>query len=204
MAERHLGGSYDVLANGIEVERFADAEPTPTSGPTVFFLARHEERKGLRVLLEALAHLPSEVRLWVGGHGPQTTELQRRFSDERIEWLGPIDDREKAARLRGAHVFCVPSLGGESFGVVLLEGMAAGTPVVASDLEAYRRTSRDGSDAALFCTGDPVDLARTITETLDAGAGTDGRVRRGRERANEHSMRHLAAAYVDRYERILG
>lgn len=205
MAERHLGGVYDVLANGIEVERIVGAEPAPTNGPTVFFLARHEERKGLRVLLEAMAFLPSDVRLWVGGNGPQTKELQKRFSDDdRVEWLGPIDDREKSARLRGADVFCVPSLGGESFGVVLLEGMAAGTAVVASDLVAYRRTTGDGADAELFRTGDAGDLARAVLSTLDGGPSLDRRLERGRERAEAHSMRRLAQAYAERYERVLG
>lgn len=203
MAERHLGGSYDVLPNGIEIDRFESVEPYQTDGPTIFFLARHEERKGLRVLLEALRHLPNDVRLWVGGHGPQTAELRRHFPDDRVEWLGPIDDREKAARLRGADVFCVPSLGGESFGVVLLEGMAAGTPVVASNLEAYRRTARDGVDAALSETGNPVDLARVLIESINGGREVEERIERGRERAAEHSMRRLALSYVERYERIL-
>lgn len=204
MAERHLGGTYDVLANGIEIERFASVEPTPTEGPTIFFLARHEERKGLRVLLEAMEHLPPECRLWVGGDGPQTAELRLRFSaDQRIQWLGSIDDLEKAARLRGADVFCVPSLGGESFGVVLLEGMAAGTPVVASDLDAYRITTGGGRDASLFATGDSAALARTLLEVFEGGAAVDERVARGLERAATHSMARLAAAYAERYERLL-
>lgn len=205
MAERHLGGTYDVLANGIEVDRILMAEPAQTDRPTIFFLARHEERKGLRVLLEAMAHLPSEVRLWVGGQGPQTNELRQRFADDdRIEWLGPIDDQEKSARLQGADVFCVPSLGGESFGVVLLEGMAAGTAVVASDLDAYRITTGDGRDAELFATGDPLALARAIRKTFDSGSELDQRLMRGRDRADAHSMERLAMAYVERYERILG
>lgn len=204
MAERHLGGRYDTLANGIEIDRILAAEPAPTIGPTIFFLARHEERKGLRVLLEAMASLPSDVRLWVGGHGPQTNELRRRFADDdRIEWLGPIDDREKAARLRGADAFCVPSLGGESFGVVLLEGMAAGTAVVASDIEAYRLTTGDGADATLFRTGDPADLASAIRSALAAGSNLDDQRQRGRERAEAHSMQRLAAAYAERYQRAL-
>lgn len=204
MAERHLGGDYDVLANGIEVERILAVPPAVTEGPTIFFLARHEERKGLQVLLEAMAHLPADVRLWVGGHGPQTEELQRRFAgDDRIAWLGPIDDQEKAARLRGADVFCVPSLGGESFGVVLLEGMAAGTAVVASDLDAYRFTTGGGADATLFPTGDAFALANAITSTLDAGTELDRQLERGRERAEAHSMRRLASAYAEHYERVL-
>ena len=203
MAERHLGGSYDVLANGIEVDRIANAEPTPTSGPTIFFLARHEERKGLHVLLDAFGRLPPDVRLWVGGEGARTAELKARYRSDRIEWLGPIDDAEKAARLCGADVFCVPSIGGESFGVVLLEGMAARTPVVASDLEAYRITTRNGSDAALFATGDVGHLARILVETLEGGPAVEERIERGWERAVEHSMQRLARDYVLRYERIL-
>ncbi len=204
MARRHLGGRYEVLFNGIEIERFSQIEPTPTKGPTVLFLARHEPRKGLRVLLEAAALLPPEARIWVGGDGPQTVELRQVFGgDERIEWLGTISDEEKAARLRGADVFCAPSLGGESFGVVLLEGMAVGTPVVASDLDAYRITSENGKNALLFPTGDSVALAAAILESFERGPATERRVESGRERAEEHSMSKLAAEYLLRYERVL-
>ncbi len=203
MARRHLGGRYEVLFNGIEVERFAAAPTIATDGPTIFFLARHEPRKGLAVLLEALRFLPSDVRLWVGGDGPETAELQRRHRDDpRIEWLGQIDDVDKAARLASADVFCVPSTGGESFGVVLLEGMAAGTPVVASDLEAYRVTSGGGRDARLFPTGDPGGLAAALTVALERGADIEAMVERGRERADALSMDRLAAAYLRRYERV--
>jgi phosphatidylinositol alpha-mannosyltransferase len=202
MARRHLGGDYEVLFNGIEIERFAHIEPTPTCGPTVFFLARHEPRKGLGVLLQALDHLPSDVRLWVGGDGPQTESLREATADEpRVEWLGPISDAEKAARLRGADVFCVPSVGGESFGVVLLEGMAAGTPVVASDLSAYVETA--GEDALYFPTGDARALAATLSTALERTARIDELVERGRERAASLSMRRLADAYLERYERLL-
>ena len=73
-----LGGDYDLLFNGIEVERFAKATPATTDGPTILFVGRHEERKGLAVLLEAMATLPADVHLWVGGEGPQTDALPRR------------------------------------------------------------------------------------------------------------------------------
>lgn len=204
MAERHLGGRYDVVPNGIEVERFRHVEPAITSGPTVFFLARHEPRKGLDVLLRAASFLPDDVRFWIGGEGPQTEALKAAYAgDDRIEWLGPMSDHEKATRLRGADVFCVPSLGGESFGVVLLEGMAAGTPVVASDLDAYRLTTGDGADARLFPTGDAEALASALVESLEAGPDVIRRVSSGRERAEAHSMRRVAEAYVAHYERVL-
>src|SRR5580700_2401357 len=155
-----LGGEYIVLFNGIEVERYAKAEPTPTEGPTICFLGRHEPRKGLEVLLEAMAYLPADVRLWIGSDGPQTAELYARSAgDTRISWLGRISDDEKASRLRGCSVFCAPSLGGESFGVVLLEAMAAQAPVVASDLPGYRAVVRADRDALLVPPGDPVALA---------------------------------------------
>ncbi|MGH9268738.1 MAG: glycosyltransferase family 4 protein, partial [Acidimicrobiales bacterium] len=110
-----LGGTYEVTFNGIDVERFAKAVPWPTSGPTVFFLGRHEPRKGLATLLEAMRSplLGPDVRLWVGGDGPQTGWLRASVpADPRIEWLGRLSPAEAASRLRGAGVFCAPSLHG--------------------------------------------------------------------------------------------
>ncbi|MEZ5408789.1 MAG: glycosyltransferase family 4 protein [Acidimicrobiales bacterium] len=205
MARRHLGGSYEILFNGIEVDRFAQAEPLPTDGPTVLFLGRHEPRKGLSVLLEAARLLPADVRLWIAGSGPETDELKARYRhDQRIEWLGPLSETDKHRRLRSADVFCVPSLGGESFGLVLLEGMAAGTPVVASDLPAYRVVARDGADALLVPTGDSDALAKALLQALSASADTVRRVERGRERSAEFAMSRLADAYLARYQRLVG
>ncbi len=204
MAGRHLGGDYEVLFNGIEVERFASATPAPKSGPTVFFLARHEQRKGLSVLLEAARLLPDDVTVWIGGEGPETAALRTAHADNpRLVWMGPMTELDKLAALRAADVFCVPSLGGESFGVVLLEGMAAGTPVVASDLDAYRLTSRDGTDAELFSTGNPRSLATSLLRALERPAAVEQQIERGRERADEFSMDRLVAEYVTRYERLL-
>ena len=112
LASRTLNGDYEVLFNGIEVDRFAKATPWPTEGPTIFFIGRHEPRKGLAVLLEAMAELPAEVRLWVGGTGPDTDALKARHAgDPRIEWLGRISDEEKARRTRGADHGIIASRG---------------------------------------------------------------------------------------------
>src|SRR5262249_55696381 len=95
MAHHHLGGEYELLFNGIEVERFAKATPTPTDGTTILFVGRHEPRKGLAVLLEAMDHLPRDVRVWVAGDGAETARLRgERAGDSRIEWLGCISDAE--------------------------------------------------------------------------------------------------------------
>ena len=139
LARRHLGGTYEVLFNGVPVERFRQTKPHPTEGPTIFFVGRHEPRKGLAVLLAAMRKLPPDVVLWVGGEGPRTETLRRRTADDhRVRWLGRLSEDEKISRLRGADVFCAPSLHGESFGVVLLEAMAAETAIVATDIPATR------------------------------------------------------------------
>ncbi len=203
MAQEALGGEYTLLFNGIEIDRYAKGPTWPTAGPTVFFVGRHEPRKGLDVLLDALGSLPADVHVWVGGDGPETARLQARHAgDPRIEWLGRIDDAEKAARLRGADVFCAPSLRGESFGVVLLEAMAALTPVVASDLPGYRNVARAGADAVLVPPGDPARLADALRSVLADRSCAESLVTSGQQRAEEFSMETLAARYVTLYEQV--
>jgi phosphatidylinositol alpha-mannosyltransferase len=201
MAETALGGDYTLLFNGIEVERFAKATPWPTDGPTIFFCGRHEPRKGLAVLLDAMASLPPDVRLWVASDGPETEALRARTADDRrIEWLGRLGEEEKAARLRGADVFCAPSLHGESFGVVLLEGMAAQTPVVASDLPGYANVARRGADALLVPPGDVAALADALGEVLRNPSCAAELVVSGESRAAAFAMDHLAERYVELYD----
>ena len=204
MARRNVGGTYELVFNGVELGPYAKAEPYPSQGPTIFFLGRHEPRKGLAVLLEAMQELPAGVRLWVGSDGPETTALRQQYAgDPRIEWLGRISDREKVARLMAADVFCAPSLGGESFGVVLIEAMAASTAVVASDLPGYANVARAGRDALLVPPGDPVALAGALRSVLDDDALATGLVASGRERAAEFSMQHLAEIYRAAYGRVV-
>jgi phosphatidylinositol alpha-mannosyltransferase len=204
LAQRYLGGDYEVLFNGVALDRFRRGESWPTTGPTVFFCGRHEERKGLGVLLAAMDHLGPDVRCWVASEGPETARLrQRHAGDARIEWLGRISDDEKISRLRAADIFCAPSLHGESFGVVLLESMAAGTAVVASALDGYRNVATDGVDACLVPPGDVAALARALGETLHHRAQREALVDAGFKRAQGFSMRTLADAYLERYERLV-
>jgi phosphatidylinositol alpha-mannosyltransferase len=191
------GIECEVLFNGLEVDRLAEATPTPTSGPTVLFVGRHEPRKGLAVLLEALGHLDEPLTCWVLGDGPQTDALRRRFPDPRVEWLGARDDDEKRSRLRGADVLCVPSLGGESFGLVPLEGMAAGTAVVASDIDGYREAT--GGHATLVAPGDPATLAAALRAALGSPA-SPSTLAAARAYAARWSMHALVEAYLERYE----
>ena len=195
-----VAGEFTVLFNGINVERFATATPTPTEGPTVLFFGRHEERKGLGVLLEAASALPDDVTVWIVGHGPETDALKERFgSGGRLVWLGRLNDEELAQRLAGADVYCAPSLFGESFGVVLLEAMAAGTAIVASDLPGYHAVARPDEQAVLVPPGDPDALAKALNELLADESRRAELVAAGRTRAEDFAMPKLARAYSEIY-----
>ncbi len=200
LASSAVSGDFTLLFNGVELDRYRAGEPWPTDGPTIFFCGRHEPRKGLAVLLEAMAGLPADVRLWVGSDGPETAALRARWAgDPRVEWLGRLTDEEKVARLRGADVFCAPSLRGESFGVVLIEAMAAETPIVATELPGYANVARAGVDAELVAPGDPQALSRALVDVLTDPDRAERLVASGRERAEEFSMDRLADRYLHLY-----
>ena len=141
----------------------------------MLFLGRHEERKGLAVLLEAGEHLtrardpvaatgPPAPVFWIAGDGPETAALRRRHPESgTLHWLGVLSEEEKIRRLAAADVLAAPSLGGESFGMVLLEAMAARTVVVASDIDGYRAAA--GECAVLVPPGDPEALAAALAGT---------------------------------------
>jgi phosphatidyl-myo-inositol alpha-mannosyltransferase len=199
-----IGGDYRVLFNGIDVERFSTASPWPTQGPTIFFFGRHESRKGLAVLLEARHALGDDVTLWIGGSGPETDELKERVGDDhRVQWLGRVSDEELASRLAGADVACLPSLHGESFGVVLLEAMAAGTAIVASDLPGYRAVARPDEHAVLVPPDDPSALGLALKNLLADAARREQLIAAGRGRASEFAMPKLATAYAEIYSSLL-
>ncbi|MBI2167987.1 MAG: glycosyltransferase family 4 protein [Actinobacteria bacterium] len=205
-AERWLGGAYRILPNAVDVERLAKAEPWPTDQTAILFVGRHEERKGLGVLLEAFAGLDlgatNGVVLWVAGEGPETDALRARHIPG-VEWLGPISDDEKRRRLRAATLFCAPSIRGESFGIVLLEAMAAGVPVVASDIAGYRDVARRDREA-LLAPPENADALRGAIRRVLADAPLAARlVDAGRERAASFSMAALAERYVALFEQAL-
>jgi phosphatidylinositol alpha-mannosyltransferase len=204
MAQAALGGEYEILFNGVEIDRYASANPWPKENPTIFFVGRHEPRKGLNVLLDAMSFLPPDTQLWVASDGPETAELKvQSAGDHRVKWLGRISEEEKLSRMKGADVLCAPSLRGESFGVVLLEGMACGTPVVASDIPGYAKVARQGEDAVLVPVGDSQAFAGAIEKILRNPDQAEKLVNRGMKRAEFFSMRRLAETYLESYEAIL-
>ena len=212
LAQRYIGGDYQILPNGVELDRFiASSQSTSTTHGdsslmrrSIFFCGRHEPRKGLEVLLQAHATLPDNVDLWIASEGPETERLKREWAgDSRIMWLGRINDAEKAKRLSQADVFCAPSLGGESFGVVLIEAMAAATPIVASALDGYMNVATNEVDALLVEPNDPAALEAALRRILLDQELANRLVHQGQERATGFSMVQLASTYVDIYRRVI-
>jgi phosphatidylinositol alpha-mannosyltransferase len=199
----HLGAppaDFEILFNGVETTEIRSVAPRPSPRPAIFFLGRHEERKGLEVLLRALRLLELDVACWVAGDGPDTARLRAEYGgDRRVEWLGRVSDPDKLARLRGAAVFCAPSLHGESFGVVLAEAMAAGTPVVASALDGYRNVATDEVDALLTPPGDADALAAALHRVLSDRVLAVRLIANGTARADQLAMATLAERYVEIY-----
>ncbi|TQF66337.1 glycosyltransferase family 4 protein [Rhodococcus spelaei] len=169
-----LGSDAVEIPNGVDVPAFANAaalDGYPRAGGTVLFLGRYDEpRKGMAVLLDALPALTSrhpDLEVLVVGRGDED-KLRKdagRYA-KHLRMLGQVTDAEKASALRSADVYCAPNLGGESFGIVLVEAMAARTPVVASELDAFRRVLRDGTAGMLVPVGDSVALADAVDALL--------------------------------------
>lgn len=198
-AHAFYGGEYRVLWNGIDVDRYRKATPATSQRAAVLFIGRHEPRKGLGVLVDAWRGIDRDASLWVVGDGPQTDELRRR-GVPGVEWLGRLSDAELESRLAGATVFCAPSTGGESFGIVLLEAMAARVPIVASGIPGYSHVARAEREAVLVPPEDPDALREALRRVLDDAALRARLVAAGDERAAEFSMERLAKAYVGCYE----
>ena len=169
-----LGSDAVEIPNGVDVPAFANAAPLPgypRPGRTVLFLGRYDEpRKGMAVLLGALPTLVEkypDLEILVVGRGDEEKLRKEagRFAGH-LRLLGQVSDAEKASALRSVDVYCAPNLGGESVGIVLVEAMAAGAPVVASELDAFRRVLRDGTAGLLVPVGDSAALAAAIDSVL--------------------------------------
>ncbi|MDT7712566.1 MAG: phosphatidyl-myo-inositol alpha-mannosyltransferase, partial [Pseudonocardiales bacterium] len=205
----YLGGDAVEIPNGVDVLRFAGAQPLPgypRAGGTVGFVGRFgEPRKGMSVLLAALwevTRTKPDVRLLVVGHGDAGALLRAAgpVLASRIRVLGAQSDGGKAAALASVDVLCVPALGGESFGIVLTEALAAGTPVVASDLDAFRLVLDKGKAGVLVTTGSPAALSTALHELLDDPERRAALAAAGRRRAAMWDWPVVARRVLQVYE----
>ncbi|MHB1988372.1 MAG: glycosyltransferase family 4 protein [Acidimicrobiales bacterium] len=209
---RHLRGLVEV-SNGVEGERFEQARvlreaaglgrgPFKGGGaPVVAFLGRLEPRKGASLVVQAVRELAAEIEVHIVGDGPEAGSLRRQASsDPRVRFFGRIDDDEVATALARADVFVAPATTGESFGMVLLEAMSAGTAVVASDIPGYRIAA--GGAARLFRSGDSQALAAALREVLGDHQARAMLVKRGEARAQQCSMAHVATCYLELYKTV--
>jgi len=232
-ARRFFGGRYRIVPNGVQLDQASvdpraesgrlllaagdgehsgvagwgraeeerDGQPAPLR---ILFIGQAVERKGLPVLLRAFEALREHVPATLTLVGAALEEIAPLLLDDRgVRALGKVTDEEKGEQLRRADVLCAPSLGGESFGMVLTEAFAAGTPVVASDIAGYRDVVRDGVDGLLTPRGD----ARELAEALRALALDPPRRARmavaARERAERFAWPCVAAEVLEVYEQAL-
>ncbi|WP_433048491.1 glycosyltransferase family 4 protein [Dactylosporangium sp. CS-033363] len=184
----HLGGSAWEIPNGVQASKYRGAVPLPGwpgPGGALGFIGRFTEpRKGFKYLLSAFDSLASsrpELRLLVAGPGDPAEVLDDCAFADRVIFLGKVSEEDKARMLRSVDLYVAPNTGGESFGMILTEAMAAGTPVLASELDAFRRVLDGGTAGALFPVGDSAALARMAAELLDDPARRAALAARGSE-----------------------
>ncbi|WP_336050835.1 glycosyltransferase family 4 protein [Streptomyces sp. CA2R101] len=188
----HLGGDAVVIPNGVDVGFFGSAEAKAEwQGRTIGFIGRIDEpRKGLPVLMKALPAILAEVpdaRLLVAGRGDEEEAVAALPAEmrSRVEFLGMVSDEDKARLLRSVDLYVAPNTGGESFGIILVEAMSAGAPVLASDLDAFAQVLDQGEAGELFTNEDAEALAAAAVRLL----GDPSRLAELRERGARHVRR---------------
>lgn len=207
----HLGGDAVVIPNGVDVGFFAGAEPKAAwQGRTIGFIGRIDEpRKGLPVLMKALPAILAEVpdaRLLVAGRGDEEEAVAALPAElrSRVEFLGMVSDEDKARLLRSVDLYVAPNTGGESFGIILVEAMSAGAPVLASDLDAFAQVLDQGAAGELFANEDADALAAAAVRLLADPA----RLAELRERGARHVRRFdwstVGADILAVYETVTG
>ena len=207
-----LGSDAVQIPNGVDVASFASAprlDGYPRTGKSVLFLGRFDEpRKGMAVLLGALPtlveHFP-DIEILIVGRGDEDELREDAGSLARhLRFLGQIDDAEKASAMRSTDVYCAPNLGGESFGIVLVEAMAAGTAVVASDLDAFRRVLLDGKAGLLVPVDDAKSLANGLVGVLENDVARERYVEAAAEAVRRYDWSVVAREILRVYETVAG
>ncbi len=210
----HFGGDAVVIPNGVFVEHFAAAAPHPQwrgtpERPTVAFLGRMgEPRKGMPVLAAALPAVFEQVpglRVLVAGPGDpdDVRALLTPRAQAACEFLGAVDEVDKARLLRSVDAYLAPNTGGESFGIILIEAMSAGAPVLASDIPAFVRVLSGGRAGLTFRNEDSADLAAQLVRLLRDDVLRARVAARGRQRAAAFDWSVVAEQVIAVYDTVV-
>ncbi|MFD7443007.1 glycosyltransferase family 4 protein [Streptomyces sp. NPDC059909] len=221
----HLGGDAVVIPNGVDVDFFARAEPRAEwqsegarnsveggggrrAGGTIGFIGRIDEpRKGLPVLMKALPKILAErpeTRLLVAGRGDEKEAVESLPKEmrSRVEFLGMVSDEDKARLLRSVDVYVAPNTGGESFGIILVEALSAGAPVLASDLDAFAQVLDQGAVGELFTNEDADALAAAALRLLGDPARREELRSKGSAHVRRFDWSTVAADILAVYETV--
>ncbi|MFN3975074.1 MAG: glycosyltransferase family 4 protein [Dehalococcoidia bacterium] len=208
---RYFPGDYRIIPNGVAVEHFAQGAPLPQfidGKVNILFVGRLEKRKGLRYLVGAFARLKwryPHLRLIVVGPGTPDQESLLRLSAcgiEDVVFVGGVAYADLPRYYHSANIFCAPAIGKESFGIVLLEAMASGVPIVASAIEGYRSVVRHGREALLVPPGDEAALAEALRRLVDDPFMRCRMVEQGRRRVEEFRWERVAQQVLDYYQEV--
>jgi phosphatidylinositol alpha-mannosyltransferase len=206
---RFFPGEYRIIPNGVDLDRFNASVPPLAQYQdgrfNIVFLGRLEQRKGLKYLLRAIPiirqHYPN-TRILIGGDGPQRVGFQTYVAQagwHDVVFLGRVPAEQLPSLYATADVFCAPNTGGESQGIVLLEAMATGRPVVASDIPGFRSVIRNQRDGLLVAPKNHEQLAWAVCHLLDDENERGRLALAARERATEFGWRHVAQQVLDYY-----
>lgn len=211
---RYFPADYTVIPNGIDPDLFSPAVP-PAPGIahrrrlTILFLGRLEDRKGLGTLLDAyslLRQVRADCQLVVVGDGPLRRGYQRRVEEEGIpdvRFCGFVPEAAKPSYFTACDIYCAPNTGKESFGVILLEAMASGKPVVATAIDGFRQVIKDGQEGLLTPAGDEAQLAATLARLLDNPDLRRQLGERGRQAAEGYAWPLVADRVLSVYDSAL-
>lgn len=205
----HVGGDAVLIPNGVRVADFRDQEGVSfAKSPSVLFLGRIDEpRKGLSVLLDAAPSIIAshpDVHFAVAGPGDSESYLEDlpEHLHSYFTFHGSVSEEDKRRLLQQATVYVAPHTGGESFGIVLVEAMAAGTPVLASDIPAFVRVLSNGDSGWLFKNEDSRELAESCTQLLSSEALRAELVRRASIRVMDFDWENVVDDVIAVYESI--
>jgi len=216
LVSRLFPGDYIIIPNGIDAQRFGSAHVQPIEKysdgrPNILFVGRLEKRKGFRYLIRAFPYvveaIPDARLLVVGAYGKEDKEPFLRYARihhlSSVRFIGRVSPEELPRYYKTCDVFCAPSTGFESFGIVLLEAMAAGKPIVATDIPGYRSVLTHGQEGLLVEPENEHALAEAIVGLLQNPAEGQGMSQRGRRTAARYNWPIIARQILDLYEGLL-